>query len=49
MVIVKRIDEKFDDVKVILLTEEEWIALRKYINGLKLENERLKWTLSTQD
>lgn len=49
MDIVKRIDQRFDDVKAIVLTEEEWIIVRKYINSLKLENERLKWTLNTQD
>lgn len=50
MVIVKRIDEKFDDdSESVILTANEWYALRELIAALKRENERLKWTLNTQD
>ena len=50
MDIVKRIDEKFDDgSESVMLTAHEWYALRDLVAALKHENERLKWTLNTQD
>lgn len=49
MNIVAHIESKKGDNDHVVLTEDEWFALRDYIQLLRKENERLRWTLADQD
>lgn len=48
--IVKHVEQKLDkEFDRVVLTSDEWFALRDLILVLKKENERLRWQITLQD